>query len=313
VEHDKGGRSGKKRVHKKKKFKKRTSVNYGILGIILAVLAALIFLFLLVYQRGITEKPSEEPVTEEPVIIEEKPLEPEKPPAEKYSLYLVIDDVGYSLDYLEVFLAFPGKITFAVLPGLANTVSSAWRIQEAGRTVILHQPMEPLGPEDPGTGAILSGMTRQEVFEVLEENLAQVPGAVGLNNHMGSKVTAEEETMRYILEFCAEKGLIFLDSRTTPLNPVGEKIAEELGVKYMYRDSAFLDNDKNKESIVKAFSLGLDLAKRKGKAVMIGHVTSSELAETLLELYPSLIEDGYTFEEISEYIFRKESYEGSGN
>ena len=137
------------------------------------------------------------------------------------------------------------------------------------------------------------------------ENLAQVPGAVGLNNHMGSKVTAEEETMRYILEFCTEKGLIFLDSRTTPLNPVGEKIAEELDVKYMYRDSAFLDNDKNKESIVKAFSLGLDLAKRKGKAVMIGHVTSSELAETLLELYPSLIEDGNTFEENSEYIFRK--------
>ena len=74
-----------------------------------------------------------------------------------------------------------------------------------------------------------------------------------------------------------------------------------------------LFRSKNKESIVKAFSLGLDLAKRKGKAVMIGHVTSSELAETLLELYPSLIEDGYTFEEISEYIFRKESYEGSGN
>lgn len=283
--------------------------------ILLAILMLLIFiLFLIPEKEGeqITVDAQENPrITSNNQVLQR--VVPERPvPEKKYPLYIVIDDVGYNLSQLDSFLSFPGKITFAVLPGLPHTQESARRIHAAGKTVILHQPMEPLGQEDPGPGAIYSGMDKDTVYEILSRNLEEVPYAIGMNNHMGSKVTSDERMMEIILSFCRERDLLFLDSRTTPDAPVSEAIAKTINTNYIFRNSDFLDNEKNKESILKAFSLGLGIAQKRGKAVMIGHVTSAELAESLMEMYPSLIEDGYTFEELTDFIFRKEPYDNTG-
>ncbi len=170
-----------------------------------------------------------------------------------FPLYVVIDDVGYDLKALRKFLDFPGEITFAILPGLPFTREASEMVHRAGKTVILHQPMEPHGDEDPGDRAILTSMRDEEIEAVLERNLSEVPYAVGMNNHMGSKATEDTRVMRIVLDFCRRKGLLFLDSRTSSYTMAAELSEDTPGVVCISRNSMFLDNERDKESIVKAF------------------------------------------------------------
>jgi len=305
---------------RKRKPKRSYLQYYVILGAILVLLTIILSILNQFSPTGVVD-PRVLPITEyeaEPVTppetIKPENIVPERvlPPEERQRLYIVIDDVGYDLSALKRFLDFPGDMTFAVLPGLPHTREAAEMIHRAGKTVILHQPMEPLGKENPGDRAILTTMSDIEIENILERNFAEVPYAVGMNNHMGSKATADERVMRVVLDFCRRKGILFLDSRTISNADITEKILKEIGTSYISRNSMFLDNEQNKESIVKAFAVGLGIAKKTGKAVMIGHVTTSELAESLLEMYPSLIEEGYTFKEVSDFIFgNEEPHEGS--
>jgi polysaccharide deacetylase 2 family uncharacterized protein YibQ len=213
---------------------------------------------------------------------------------------VVIDDVGYNLHQLEPFLAFPGPITFSVLPELAYTRRAAERILQAGKAVMLHQPMEAIGGADPGPGAINRSMDESAALEVLRKNLEQVPGIKGVNNHQGSAVTADERLMRLVLTEIAERDLFFLDSLTTADSAV-RRISAELDIPYLERN-VFLDNDSHKDAILSAIRSGLEHADRTGRAVLIGHVWSAELAEALIEMYPFIVESGYDFTYVPELI-----------
>jgi polysaccharide deacetylase 2 family uncharacterized protein YibQ len=137
-------------------------------------------------------------------------------------LALVIDDVGYSLDELQPFLELPYPITFAVLPFLEHSQESVNLIRENGHQAILHMPMEPLGDRDPGPGAVFLEDTENQVREKIQEAIEDLPGIVGVNNHMGSAVTSDFNKMRVILEEVTSRGLFFLDSLTT----AGSKVKE---------------------------------------------------------------------------------------
>jgi polysaccharide deacetylase 2 family uncharacterized protein YibQ len=262
----------------------------------------------------------DEQVTEEkPVKV--KPAEPRKPPAappeypeieDKGSLIFVIDDVGNSLEQLENYLKIPFPITFAVMPDRKYTAESIGMIRAAGREYVLHQPMEALGGQDPGESAIYTGMTETEVIGILEHNFSQMPDAVGMNNHMGSKATSDERVMDAVMKYLGKKDLFFLDSYTIS-NSLGEEAAARYNVSYLKRNSMFLDNDKDRESILNALEEGKKSAGKKGHAVMIGHVMSDDLAEVLLELYPDFIEDGFSLREISEIFVEMNQPENYGD
>lgn len=213
------------------------------------------------------------------------------------SLYIIVDDVGNNLHQLETFLDFPGNITFAVLPGLSYTDKAVDLIRKSGKGLMLHQPMEALGGEDPGPEALYADMSPDEVSRVLEKNLRQVKGAKALNNHMGSKVTSQESTVRSILETLAVKGVTFVDSYTTSESAV-ERIAAEMDIT-TYRRDIFLDNQQNIEYYTKAVEEAKSTAEKKGHAVLIGHVWAADLAQTLMDLYPELVEEGFELEDIS--------------
>ncbi len=215
---------------------------------------------------------------------------------------LVLDDVGNSLEELEPFLHLPMKITFAVMPGRRFTEESVNRIKDAGQMYIIHQPMEPEGDADPGVGAIYSGMTREEVFTVLDTNLSGLDGAAGMNNHMGSKVTADEEIMSYILSYLKEKNMFFLDSLTTGKSVAGE-IAGLMDVPFIKRNSMFLDNTRERDYIERALRSGFSIAEKSGRAVMIGHVWDEHLAELLLELFPEFSDAGFSFDDVGNMIY----------
>jgi polysaccharide deacetylase 2 family uncharacterized protein YibQ len=203
----------------------------------------------------------------------------------------MIDDAGNNLRELEPFLQFPGPLTIAVLPGLSYSAEAARRIRAAGKEVFLHQPMEAIGGQTPGPGAIYTGMSPGEIRAVVERNLAEVGPVAGMNNHQGSKITMDEAAMETILTLCQEHRIRFLDSRTTA-ETAAPAAAKRLGIKIGERD-VFLDNIQERASMIHYVEEGLERAKRKGTAVMIGHTWSPALAPVLTELYPGLLEQGY--------------------
>ncbi|MCP5514132.1 MAG: divergent polysaccharide deacetylase family protein [Spirochaetales bacterium] len=220
------------------------------------------------------------------------------------ALYFIIDDAGYSLEKLKPFLDFPGNLTIAVLPGLEYSRQSAELALEKGKKVILHQPMEAVNGNNTGPFAIKTGMDEKTITAVLEKNISSLPGITGVNNHMGSAVTSDERMMDIILRYLQKKSLVFIDSLTTS-ESVSKNSGAKIGFAIAQRD-IFLDNVDTREGIMESLNTGRLEAENKGYAIMIGHVWSSELADTMMQIYPNLIEEGFTLKDASEFLLGEE-------
>ena len=203
-----------------------------------------------------------------------------------------MDDAGNNLNELEPFLQLPFPLTIAVLPGLPYSAEAARRIRAAGKEVILHQPMEAVGGQNPGPGAIYSDMSEAEIRAVLSRNIAEVGPVTGMNNHQGSKITMDREIMKIVLDFCSENNIYYLDSRTIA-ETVVPSVARELGMTIGERN-VFIDNEQDRQSMLHYISTGLARAQREGSVLMIGHVWSPQLAPLLAQQLPLLINQGYT-------------------
>jgi len=233
------------------------------------------------------------------------------PPAGGGKLYLVIDDVGYNLEQLDNYLDLPIPMTFALLPGLEFSRAAQEQIARSGEEMILHQPIEPLGDEDPGPGALYVGMQPEEMRRIVNKNLDQLPRVIGVNNHMGSKGTANPELMEALFSVLKGRQLYFLDSRTTA-DTVGNTVAEKLGLPFSERN-VFLDNIEDPLEIELALSSALEVARTQGYAVMIGHVWSRELASTLSLWYGKIEDRGYEFVHLSSFFAEEHVHAGNGN
>jgi uncharacterized protein len=216
---------------------------------------------------------------------------------------LVIDDAGYNMKQLGAFLRLPFPIAVAVLPGLPHSEEAAKAVLAAGKELLLHQPMQPVGGQDPGPGAITLGMSREDIEACIEANLATVPGAVGINNHMGSAASADEGIMEAVLTVAKRHGIYYLDSRTTSETTI-KSAARREGIRYWERD-VFLDNTPDRASITRAVEDGKKRSEKDRPAIMIGHVWSAELAQTLTDLYPQLVAEGYSLSTISRFMLQE--------
>jgi polysaccharide deacetylase 2 family uncharacterized protein YibQ len=220
-------------------------------------------------------------------------------------LAIIIDDWGHYAAAAEPLLAFPLPLTAAVLPLLDLSADLAERAHAAGHEVILHQPMEALDTSLPlGPGGIYRDMDLSDLVSTLRANLASLPEAVGVSNHMGSLVTEDHQAMKSILEIVDELGLFFLDSRTSSRSVVSA-VAAELGVSFGAND-LFIDNDNDVEKIKGQIRAGLRLAKQQGHAVVIGHVRSAT-ADALWDMVPELLSSGVELVPISQMLFSASS------
>lgn len=278
--------------------------------LMLAIAAILALLVVLVPRRPTspqrqaaapeTERPAAGPAEPEPAAEGERPTisalpKEERPgpaprPEPEARIAVVIDDVGYSLDGLKSFLAIPFPIAFAVLPNLPHSAEAARLISAAGRELLVHMPMEARNGENPGPGAILASQDDRQIEQTLDQGFAGLPAAVGMNNHMGSKATADQRVMAIVMRYLADRGLYFLDSRTTS-DTLAPALAGRYGVRFLSRD-VFVDNQTDAAYIVKAIRSGVDLARSRGQAVLIGHVQDAELARELTRLLPGLERQG---------------------
>ncbi len=214
-------------------------------------------------------------------------------------LCVVFDDGGQNISQLKKCVALPFPVTVAVLPRLAHSAESARIVRQSKNEVILHQPMQAMNLSvNPGAGAIKPEMTENEVFATLSQNIAEIAPIAGMNNHEGSLITENEVLVSFILQAASEKGIYFLDSRTSSATKV-PSVAMEMGMGWYQRD-IFLDNQKTRENYLAELKKGLDIANKKGHVIMIGHVWSAEsLPAFLEEAYPELALKGYRFSTVS--------------
>jgi len=189
---------------------------------------------------------------------------------------LVIDDLGQDLEAAHKLAQLPYAITFAVLPHLVYSTATAEEAHRMGREVMLHLPMEPDSGVRPGPGEIRVGMSRAEVERLVDEDLSSVPFVSGVNNHMGSRATADERLMKVVIETLAERRLFFVDSRTTAQS-VALEVARRRGIPATFR-SVFLDDVETVPYTVGQLREFLRLIETQDVALAIGHPHPTTLA-----------------------------------
>ncbi|MFL6290175.1 MAG: divergent polysaccharide deacetylase family protein [Thermoanaerobaculia bacterium] len=232
---------------------------------------------------------------------------PAPAPAEGGRVALVIDDLGRSLDDLHAIEGLNVPLTYAVLPFEEQTPEVVEELRQRDAEILLHLPMEPAGAaKDPGPGALRLGMSPEQLRQLTLSALRAVPGAAGVNNHMGSGLTAAEPSMITILGVLSSRGLFFLDSRTSA-ESVGYKIAIRLGVPAAERQ-VFLDPDPSPEAIRAQFHRLLGLARTRGAAVAIGHPHPETIA-VLEEEIPKALALGYELVPVSYLLDRPDAPE----
>ena len=221
------------------------------------------------------------------------------PPAKNNAtIVIVIDDAGLNLENCRKYTNLPFPITIAVLPKLKNTKSCASLVVNSGKELILHQPMQSFNHElNPGPGKISVEMTTFEVAQIVKENLDELGiGVKGINNHEGSEVTSDIIKIGTVLDVCAERGVYFLDSRTTA-NTKAPQAALERDMRIFEKSGPYIDNVISRDAMLKELYKSLDVANKNGKTIIIGHVDKSVniLPALLQEMYPYMKEAGYKF------------------
>lgn len=201
------------------------------------------------------------------------PTLPAAPPAPtgRPRLAIVIDDLGYNLGAAQRLADLGLPLTFSILPRAPHTREIVHLAQSRGLEILVHLPMEPRSyPQlTPGPGALLVGMGDAELRRQTQADLDQVPGAVGVNNHMGSRFTETPRALQPVLDVIHQAGLFFLDSATSPRSQA-QDLARRMGLAQGQRD-LFLDHDAGLPAITRQLERLLALARGRGQAIAIGH------------------------------------------
>ena len=215
------------------------------------------------------------------------------------TVVIIIDDIGHHLNSGMRAVALPGKVTLAILPHTPGAREIAERATAAGKEVMLHAPMSNVHHKPLGLGGLTDEMTRQDFTQTLSLSLGSTPHARGVSNHMGSSLTGQREPMVWLMQELAQRGLYFVDSRTSA-NTIAASTAAEFQIPYLSRQ-VFLDNEVSCDAIASRFEEVLELARRDGIGVAIGHPHDATL-RYLQQTLPTLSARGYTLALVSEAV-----------
>jgi len=209
--------------------------------------------------------------------------EPE--PAHPAYFSLIIDDLGQNLPRDRRALALPGPVTLAVMPDTPHAGQFAREAHAADKTVIIHMPM------DPATGPFAwhPDLPQAELLKRLDAAIKAVPFAAGLNNHEGSRMTAQPEAMTWLMASLQQHHLFFIDSRTSAKTVAAAK-AQAMGVAHVSRD-VFLDDVRTPQAVARQLQTAIAIARKHGSVVVIGHPYPVTLAVLEREL-PNLQAQG---------------------
>lgn len=212
---------------------------------------------------------------------------------------IIIDDLGFVKEPAEAYFQIKVPLTVAVLPGGPYSKEQAILAAQAGFQVLLHQPLEPIDRlhNNPGPGVIDTSDVEETIRRQFEANLADVPGAVGFNNHMGSAGTQNKRLMTILLSEAKQDGLFFIDSRSIG-NSVGESVARQIGIPHAGRQ-VFLDNSIGE--IRRQLDELKQIALRDGSAIGIAHARPG-VAQVIAEYLPVFEKAGIKIVHVSELL-----------
>ncbi len=202
-------------------------------------------------------------------------------------LAIIIDDMGSSLTEAHSLAAIKVPLTFSIIPGLRNDKDVASYAAVHKIETLIHVPMQPKGwpAHRLEANGLLVAMADDELRERMSWFVQQFPGAVGVNNHMGSEFTEQEEKMVVVLQTLKNRNLFFIDSVTSQ-GSSGFRVAQRLGIKTAKRN-VFLDNEQERSYILGQLNQAVMLARKNGSAIAICHPhpeTIAALAAALPEL-----------------------------
>ncbi len=214
---------------------------------------------------------------------------------------VVIDDVGWSRRAVPVYESIREPLTFAVLPGRPHS-QSVYERWESRFEFIVHMPMEPVGypADDPGKLALMTSMKPDEVKSRLQTILDGFPEVSGINNHMGSKFTQNRKLMDVVMGVLSARAMFYMDSLTTT-NSVAATVARSNNVPVV-RNDVYLDNRKSRKYIRQQLQHLVEVARKQGQAIGIGHFQSIETARVLERLIPRYKKKGISFVTLSQLV-----------
>jgi hypothetical protein len=224
---------------------------------------------------------------------------PAVPVSGEHRLAIIIDDCGQWPKTERALIALPVAITMSVMPKERYTQAIAQEADAAGKGVMLHLPMEPMNGMDPGPGKVTTAMSDAAIAAQVDEDVAAVPLAKGVNNHEGSKASSDPRVMKDVVAALAPKGLFFIDSRTSAQS-VAQSVAAGAGMRTAARD-VFLDNVDDVTAIEARLREAADDAEKNGSAIAIGHPRGATL-EAIAALIPELQKRGITFVKASDLV-----------
>ncbi|MFC1825910.1 divergent polysaccharide deacetylase family protein [Thermodesulfobacteriota bacterium] len=282
----------KQKARQQKKKKRKSSKDNRLKTNLIRIFAGLFVLILLVVVAGVVthhlilRKKPPQPVGIQPAVWPPKfeiyppEVEPFPKPAVKPApglpeklpkVAIIIDDIGFDRKIAEKFLELNARLTFSLLPHTSMQKSFAAKAREKGFDIMLHLPMEPKEyPQvDPGAGVLLTSMSPDELIRQLKKNLDAVPGIKGVNNHMGSKMTTVSAQMYQIFTVLKQRGLFFIDSRTSP-NSLCRPSARLFQIPFAQRD-VFIDHIPETDFIRRQIDHLVHIAYEQGEAVGIAH------------------------------------------
>jgi polysaccharide deacetylase 2 family uncharacterized protein YibQ len=220
--------------------------------------------------------------------------------ASKGQIVLIIDDVGFDHQPLDAAMRIDPNLNFSILPNAQHAQQFAEELHRAGFEVLCHLPMEPVDypRQSPGKNAVMTTMTDAQIAETTREDIAAVPHAAGVNNHMGSRATSDPRVMRAVLT-SLPKGMFFIDSMTTSKS-VGQQLAREMRIPTAARQ-VFLDDVQQEDAVRKQLAQLMADSAQRGIAIGIGHMYPVTV-RVLNEAAPELRAKGFRFVRASEAV-----------
>ena len=212
----------------------------------------------------------------------------------------IIDDLGYETEVAKKIMELEFPVALSILPFLQYSEFIAEEGRKNNKEIMLHLPMEPNNSgANPGPGAIKSYMSEEEIRQAVRKCILDFPYAIGVNNHMGSKITEDREIMEIVLEEIKGYNLFFIDSITTK-DSIAYEVAQEMEIKSAVR-SVFLDNENDMEYIKGQMLEVREAALREGEVIAIGHSRINTFY-VLKVMIPELIRAGIEIVPVSELV-----------
>ena len=215
---------------------------------------------------------------------------------------IVLDDAGGKAPDYDSIRSIKEPLTISVIPNMPDSENVAKAMSDAGFEVMLHLPMEARSANfrKTGGGMVSCSESDDEIRKTVLDDLVSVKWAVGVNNHMGSKATADERVMKVVLSVLKGRELFFIDSRTSDRS-IAYKLAKSFQIPSA-ENNIFLDSQTDRTYIEANFRRLISMAGKNGSSIGIGHATRPMTVSVLKRLMPEYENDGIDFVFASELV-----------